>query len=220
MYSDLSILCRGGVPVSISGADRCEMRKIFGSHRQRATHLGSSRLLKELTELFGRDYENECRCARDVAPGMPCVRGHMDVIARIRSDPCVILSVLPQTLYLARDNEKILCISVRVKWNRDAWWDCAPEYREVTLCVLWRRQKFHCWSKKFENFTSTRILLKTMRFSSFKIYIAFPCYKSIFTWFYLFRACIAIKIKTGVNLLCLQRAVGSIGNGIYETLML
>jgi hypothetical protein len=92
----------------------------------------------------------------------------MDVIARFCSDPFVALIVLHQSLYLTRDNEKILCIGVRARRNRDTWWDCAPEHAEVALCVLGRTcQKFYSWSEKFEDFAGARILLKAHVILSF-----------------------------------------------------
>jgi hypothetical protein len=53
------ILFRGSVPVPISGTARCKTLKTFWRHRQRGTDLWSSNLLKELSELFGRNNEND-----------------------------------------------------------------------------------------------------------------------------------------------------------------
>jgi hypothetical protein len=82
------------------------------------------------------------------------------VIARFRSDPCVALAVLPQPSTSPEMTRKSSVLGVRVKWNRDPWWDRAPEHTKIILCVLWRCQKFYCWSEKFEDFASARILLK------------------------------------------------------------
>jgi len=70
MYPDQSILFTGTIPYPISGTDRCKTLKVFGRHRQRGAGLWSSGLLKELSELSGRNNENDRRRAEDVAPGV------------------------------------------------------------------------------------------------------------------------------------------------------
>jgi hypothetical protein len=59
----------------------------------------------------------------------------MEIITRFCFDPLVaFITVLSQSLYLSGDDEKILRIGMRMKRNRDAWWERALETQK-SLCV-------------------------------------------------------------------------------------
>src|SRR5437660_1478233 len=118
-------------------------------------------LLKEVSEFGGRDDESDHWRSGDVPPGVPYVRGHMEVIARFRFDPGVALAVLPQTLHLTREDEKVLCIGVSVKWNKDTGRDGAPQHTEVIVCFLRRCQQLHGRSKDIETHAGGGIQFKT-----------------------------------------------------------
>jgi hypothetical protein len=107
-YPNRSALFGSGVPVTILGSYGQEVRKILGRHWLRRARHRSSRLLKELSQPCVRDEEYDQRFTGDVARGVPCPTGHMDVIPCFPIDPFVAPWDLLESLCLAGDDVEVL----------------------------------------------------------------------------------------------------------------
>jgi hypothetical protein len=167
MYPDRRILFGSGVPVTIRGGDSQEVRKLLGRHGLRCPCHWSTCFLKEVPQPWGRDDHGNQRFDTDVAPGMPCAAGHMDVISRFPDDPFVGLSVLLERLYLAGEDKEVLCVRMTVQWNRDTRRDHASQDTEVIVRLARRGQKLDCWSEEIDDQAGSRIDLRIHLFLSF-----------------------------------------------------
>ena len=170
VYSDCRIFLRSSDPVIISGANGCKTSKFLGCRWLKCARHRPSSLSKELLQPFGRDDEDNRRLSGDIAPSMPGASRYMDVITHFRYEPLRALYVLLQSLHLARDDDKVLCIRMTVKRNNNARRDAPLQDAKVILCFFRGRQKLHRWSEDVECQASRRILLSTYLFPPFSVH--------------------------------------------------
>jgi hypothetical protein len=164
MYPERRVFFGSGVPVAIFGTDSCEACEILGLHGLGCVRSRSSHLLKEVPQPLGGDDQIDHRFTGDVTPGMLCAPWYVDEVACFGCDPFVALCVVPQTLHRARDDEKLLCIRMTVKRNRDAGRDRSIQHTEVIALIFRRGQKLYRWSEEFDDQAGGGILFKTHMF--------------------------------------------------------